>query len=56
MPILTTILEVLAVALIIAFCVVVWWPSALLVGGIALLVMSWAISGSSVKPKPEPPT
>lgn len=54
MTILTTALEILAVLLALAFCVVVWWPSALLVSAAVLVFVSWQLTPS--KPKPEPPT
>lgn len=50
MPIVTTVLEVLGVLLIVAFCLVLWWPSALLVGGVALLIVSWSLTPRSPKP------
>lgn len=51
MSIVTSALEILAVLLVLAFCAVVWWPSALLVGGIALFLLSWSLTPT--KPKPE---
>lgn len=40
----TTVLDVAGLTLILAFAAVVWWPSALLVAGVALLVISWRAS------------
>lgn len=37
---LENLLEIIGFALIVAFCIVVWWPSALLVGGIGLIAAS----------------
>jgi hypothetical protein len=36
----TTILEILGLALIVAFAAVIWWPAALGVGGLALIWIS----------------
>lgn len=39
---LNTVLEVAGFLLVVLFCVVVWWPSALLVGGVGLLLkVNW---------------
>lgn len=37
----TILLEVLCVAFVVAFCVVVWWPAAFLVVGLAAGVAAW---------------
>lgn len=42
---LTTVLDVLGVALLIAFAAIVWWPAALPVAGVACLAASWRLSG-----------
>lgn len=45
---LNDVLEVLGFLLVVAFCLVVWWPSALLVGGVLLIVT--ATVRSTAKP------
>ena len=46
---LTTILDVLAALLVVAFAFCVWPPLALLAGAVALLAASWALSGGRVR-------
>lgn len=48
---LTTILDLLGAVLLVAFALVVWWPSALLVGAVLLLLASWRIEGGKVRPR-----
>lgn len=50
---LTTILDVLAALLVVAFAFFVWPPLALLAGAGALLAASWALSGGSVRIRPK---
>lgn len=37
-----TVLELAGVLLLVAFAVVVWWPAALAVAGVACLAAAWA--------------
>lgn len=41
---LTTLLDLLGIALIVAFAALVWWPAALLIAGIACLFVSWQLT------------
>ncbi len=41
---LTTLLDLLGIALIVAFAALVWWPSAFLVAGAACLLLSWRLA------------
>lgn len=41
---LTTVLDVLGVGLLVAFAALVWWPAALVVAGVACLLVSWRMS------------
>ncbi len=45
---LTTIMDVLAALLVVAFAFFVWPPLALLAGAVALLAASWRLSGGRV--------
>ena len=49
----TTLLELVGVLLIVAFAAVVWWPSALLVAGLACLAASWSLTGATRTPAPK---
>lgn len=49
---LTTILDVLAALLVVAFAFFVWPPLALLAGAAVLLAASWALSGGKVRIRP----
>ncbi len=42
--VLTTLLDLLGIALLVAFAALVWWPAALLVAGIACLLLSWRLT------------
>lgn len=41
---LTTLLELGGVGCLIAFALIVWWPSALLVAGAAALLFAWRLA------------
>ena len=41
----TTLFEVLCVVAMVAFCVVVWWPAALLVVAVAAAYAAWNREG-----------
>lgn len=41
--------EVLCVAALVAFCVVVWWPAAILVFGIACGLHAWNLNREGQK-------
>lgn len=41
---LTTLLELVGIGLLIAFAAVAWWPSALLVAGLAAILVSRGLS------------
>lgn len=49
----TTLLELVGVLLIVGFAAVVWWPSALLVAGLACLAASWSLTGATRTPTKE---
>ena len=49
---LNTLLEVAGFGLIIGFCVVVWWPAALLLGGLGLLVAAGVRDNPTAKVRP----
>ncbi len=44
MHVLTTVLDLLWMALLLAGAVVIWWPIALLVLGACLLLLSWRLT------------
>ena len=39
----TTVLDLLGVALLVAFAALLWWPAALAVAGVACLAASWRL-------------
>lgn len=39
----TTLLELAGIGLLVAFAGLVWWPAALAVAGVSLIVLAWAI-------------
>ncbi len=41
---LTTVLDLLGVALLVAFAALLWWPAALAVAGVACLAASWRLT------------
>ena len=41
---LTTLLDLLGIALIVTFAALVWWPAAFLVAGAACLLLSWRLT------------
>lgn len=42
--VLTTVLDLLGVALLVAFAALLWWPAALAVAGVACLAASWRLT------------
>lgn len=40
----TTVLDLLGVALLVAFAALLWWPAALAVAGVACLAASWRLT------------
>jgi hypothetical protein len=42
--VLTTVLDLLGVALLVAFAALLWWPAALAVAGVACLAVSWRLT------------
>lgn len=44
MRVVTTVLDLAGAALVVAGVAVVWWPAALVVGGVGCLVASWRLA------------